>query len=75
MEDTVREILSDVLGVDMAAINEKTSSQSVPAWDSLKQIESVASLEEEFDIVISIEDIDSMWSYPDVLKKLKGYLD
>ena len=75
MEDTVREILGDLLGIDKAAVNERTSSQSVPGWDSLKHIEIVTSLEEEFDIVISIEDIESMMSFPDVVEKLKGYLE
>jgi len=75
MEDTVREILGDILGIDKTAINEKTSPQSVPGWDSLKHIEIVTSLEEEFDIVISIEDIESMASFPDVIEKLKGYLE
>lgn len=74
MEDSVREILGDILGIDKAAINEKTSPQTVPGWDSLKQIEIVTSLEEEFDIVISVEDIESMMSFPDVVEKLKGYL-
>ncbi len=75
MEDTVREILGDLLGIGKAAVNERTSSQSVPGWDSLKHIEIVSSLEEEFDIVISIEDIESMMSFPDVVAKLKGYLE
>jgi acyl carrier protein len=75
MEDTVREILGDVLGIGKAAVNERTSPQSVPGWDSLKHIEIVTSLEEEFDIVISIEDIESMMSFPDVVAKLKGYLE
>ena len=75
MEDTVREILGDLLGIGKAAVNERTSSQSVPGWDSLKHIEIVTSLEEEFDIVISIEDIESMMSFPAVVAKLKGYLE
>ena len=75
MEDTVREILGDLLGIGKAAVNERTSSHSVPGWDSLKHIEIVTSLEEEFDIVISIEDIESMMSFPDVVAKLKGYLE
>ena len=75
MEDTVREILGDLLGIGKSAVNGRTSSQSVPGWDSLKHIEIVSSLEEEFDIVISIEDIESMMSFPDVVEKLKGYLE
>jgi acyl carrier protein len=72
MESRVKQIMGDVLGIDPDLINESTRMDSVGTWDSLNHINLCASLEEEFDTSLSVSDIESMVTYPGILKVLRS---
>lgn len=57
IKDTIQQVLSDILGVPKETITEHSSMDTVPHWDSLKHMNIVIAIEEEFDIVIP--DIDA----------------
>ena len=68
MEDKLKEVLSVILGINQDQINENTSSDSLEGWDSLKQMNIIVSVEEEFDIQIDEEESILSDSYQSLLK-------
>ena len=71
MEDRLRKLLAVLLGVDEQQIDENASTETIEGWDSLKQMNIVVALEEEFDIQFSEEESilsDSYKSLVDLLR-------
>ena len=72
MEDKLRKLLSVLLGIDEAKIDDDTSHQTVEVWDSLKQMNIIVAIEEEFGIQFDEEEsilADSYKSLLDIIMK------
>lgn len=52
METKLKNILAIFFNVDVADIDENFSSNTVENWDSLKQMNLVVAIEEEFEIML-----------------------
>jgi len=65
-----KRVLADVLRIDSERIDEATSRDNTPEWDSLKHITLVMALEEEFGVTFDVDEIESMLTFGDVLKAL-----
>ena len=46
--------------IDVALIKDDASAETIEEWDSLKQMNIVIALEEEFDIVLTDDDVIEM---------------
>lgn len=57
MEQRILEIVSDVLNIEISKVSTKTSMDNTEVWDSLKQMQIVIAIEEEFDLKISDDDL------------------
>ena len=62
MQARVLNVVSQVLGIPVDAITDDSSPESIEAWDSLKHMNLVLALEEEFGIRFSDERIVAMLS-------------
>ena len=74
LEQRVREILADILGIDITQINDSTAFDRTPGWDSANHINLVVALEEEFSIALDVTEIDSMLTFPDVVQAIEAKL-
>jgi acyl carrier protein len=74
MEDKLREIMADILNMPAEEISSDTSADSVASWDSLAQINLANAIEEEFGISFSVQEIEAMKSYDDIVSTLSGKL-
>ena len=63
MENRIKQVMSDVLNVDIADINEDTSPETLEEWDSLKQMNLIVSLEEEFNLEFTDEEIEDLLNF------------
>lgn len=63
MENKLREIMASVFEVSIDDINEDASPDNLENWDSLRQLNLVSALEEEFNIEFDDEEIGEMLSY------------
>ena len=63
MENRIKKVMSDILGIDVALINDDTSQDNINEWDSLKHMNLVVALEEEFEIEFEDEDIENLLNY------------
>ena len=75
MEEQIKQILANVIGVEISLINENTSSVNVKEWDSLKHMNLVIALEDELDIRLSNKEIVKIMNFKEIVscveKKLK----
>ena len=72
MEDKLKKMLSALLGIDEEEINMKTSQETIEGWDSLKQMNIIVAIEEEFDIQLEEEEsilTDSYQAFLELIKK------
>jgi acyl carrier protein len=61
MEGRVKKVMSDVFNIDVSLINNESSPDNIENWDSLKHMNLIVALEEEFEIEFDDEEIvDSM---------------
>ena len=63
MENRIKEIMSAVLEIDLEDINDDTSPDTIDTWDSLKHMNLVAALEDEFSIEFKDDEIVEMMNF------------
>ncbi len=63
MEDKIKEVMLSVFGVEISEIDDNTSSDTLEVWDSLRHMNLIVALEEEFGIEFNDEEIIEMTDY------------
>jgi acyl carrier protein len=71
VEDKVKNIIVEQLGVDMEAVTPEASFIDDLGADSLDIVELVMTMEEEFDLEIPDEDAEKIKSVNDVINYIK----
>lgn len=67
----VENLLSEVLQMPASQITEDLAMKDVDAWDSLKHMELIVSLEQSFGIELSFDDIVAMRSVDEIKRVLR----
>lgn len=62
IEDRLYHIISDVFGVPLEEVSEESSPDTIENWDSLSHLNLILSLEAEFGVSLSPEDVMEMLS-------------
>ena len=68
VEQTIKELMSIILNMDADKIDDSTSMDNTPGWDSANHINLVLALEEEFSISFEVSEFELMVSYFDVVQ-------
>jgi acyl carrier protein len=74
MENRIKKILGNIFNIDQNLINKKTSSSNIAKWDSIKHMNLIMALEEEFNTEFTDEEIIYIMSYPRIVAVLKKKL-
>jgi acyl carrier protein len=72
MEEKLKRLLSALLEIDEAGIDESTSAEMLERWDSLMQMNIIVAIEEEFEIEFSEEESILATSYESLLKLISS---
>ena len=72
VEEKVKEIIVDQLGVDEKQVNQEASFIDDLGADSLDTVELVMALEEEFDVEIPDEDAEKIATVQNAVDYIKG---
>jgi acyl carrier protein len=72
VEDKVKKIISEKLGVDLAEVVPEASFVDDLGADSLDLVELIMSMEEEFDTDISDEDAEKIQTVQDAINFVKA---
>lgn len=68
VEQTVKDLMSIVLNIDAARIDDSSSMDNTPGWDSVNQINLILALEEEFSISFEVSEFELMVSFFDIVQ-------
>lgn len=60
MDTTLRELLAEVFELKVEDLNETLTKEQIDSWDSLRQMDLVVSIENKYDIELTIDDIIKM---------------
>lgn len=62
-EERLKGVLAAMLDLNADAIDARTSTDTVPQWDSVRHMNLVIALEEAFDITIPDDEVVTLTSY------------
>ncbi|OGL46118.1 MAG: hypothetical protein A2W05_09690 [Candidatus Schekmanbacteria bacterium RBG_16_38_10] len=71
MESRIKNVMASVFEVDSSQINNDTSPDTLESWDSLKHMNLILALEEEFGVEFDNDDITNMINFNLILLILK----
>jgi acyl carrier protein len=74
MKERVFQTVSRVFGVPLAEVSEQSSPETIASWDSLKHMNLIVALEEEFGVSFTDEEIMSLLSVDLILGMLSARL-
>ncbi len=71
MEDKIKEILATILEIDQSDVNNDTNPDTVSSWDSLRHMKLVFSIEDEYDVQFSDDQIIQLTDVGKIINCLK----
>ena len=75
VEDRIKNVIADVFGLSVDEVNDDLSPTTVKTWDSLKHMNLVAALEEEFEVMFTVEEIGKMMNYSSIVNYINSKND
>ena len=69
--DRVLRIVSQVMEVSIEELNHESSADNVENWNSLKHMNLILALEEEFDVIFSDEEVVELLSVEIIVETMK----
>ena len=75
IELAIQQIMADVFEITLEQINIESTQDNIDAWDSLKHLNLVVALEEEFGIYFPVEEIGNLISFKLIAVIVKEQLD
>ncbi len=71
MEQELKKIMTDLLGIQEDEITDDLSTNNTENWDSLKHVELILSIEEQFGITLTADEIVAMISFAEIKHVLR----
>jgi len=75
MEDRIKNVMSAVFEIQVEQIKDDSSPETIGSWDSLKHMNLVVALEEEFGITFDDQEIYEMLNYSLILNIIRDYIE
>mgnify|MGYP001200537891 CR=1 FL=1 len=67
MESRIKKVMGDVFNIGVDSINNDSSPDNIENWDSLKHMNLIVALEEEFEVEFDDEEIVDSMNYALIL--------
>ncbi len=75
VDSTVIEVVTDIFEIDESEVADQLTPDMVDMWDSLSQLRLVTSIEQEFDIQFSMEEIESIDTIGRLKELVRSHVD
>jgi acyl carrier protein len=75
MEQKIKNVMSAVFEIPVNRIKENSSPDTIESWDSLKHMNLVVALEEEFEIEFIDDEINEMMNFVLIKSVLMGKIN
>ena len=63
IDERIKDVMSAVFEVDVDSINEESSQDNIENWESIKTLDLIVALEEEFGVTIPLEEVGNMTNF------------
>jgi acyl carrier protein len=63
VDNRIKEVMASVFDISKEDVKDDTSPDTIELWDSLKHMNLIVALEEEFEIEFSDDDISNIMNY------------
>jgi len=74
-DECIKNVMSAVFGISMEKIQDDSSTVTIKSWSSLKHMNMVLSLEDEFDIEFTADEIVEIISYKLIASRVKSKIN
>ena len=69
--ETLKELVARVLQIDKKELNDNSSPDNIPSWDSFNGLMLVSEIEKNFNVKFSLEEVINTKKFIDIKKSLK----
>lgn len=63
IDERIKDVMSAVFVVDVDTINEDSSQDNIEGWESIRTLDLIVALEEEFGVTIPLEEVGNMINF------------
>ena len=63
IDERIKDVMSAVFEIDADSINEDSSQDNIENWESIKTLDLIVALEEEFGVTIPLEEVGNMTNF------------
>ena len=63
IDERIKDVMSAVFEVEAESINEESSQDNIENWESIKTLDLIVALEEEFGVTIPLEEVGNMTNF------------
>ena len=63
IDERIKDVMSAVFGVEADSISEESSQDNIEGWESIKTLDLIVALEEEFGVTIPLEEVGNMTNF------------
>ena len=71
MEEQIKVIIAEALGVDVAVITPDLGINEIPEWNSMGNLAIIAALEEKLEVEIPMEDLFELTDVQSIITEIK----
>ena len=75
IELAIQQIMADVFEIPLEQVTIESTQDNIDAWDSLKHLNLVVAIEEEFEIYFPVEEIGNLISFKLIAVIVKEQLE
>ena len=72
MEEQIKVIIAEALGVDVAVITPDLGINEIPEWNSMGNLAIIAALEEKLEVEIPMEDLFELTDVQSIITEIKN---
>lgn len=75
IDDRIKEVITDILEIDdESIITDEFGPKDADTWDSLNNLKMITALEEEFEISLTMDQINSMVNFSEIRKVINSHI-
>ena len=75
IENRIKNVMSAVFDLQVGEINDNTALHNIESWDSLKHMNLIVALEEEFGVKLDDTVIETLINYNIIVATIRSYIE
>jgi acyl carrier protein len=73
MDEQVKELVAEVFNINEDAVTPELSQETLDNWDSMNHLRLVTAVEEEFDISLTMDEIEAITSLEKLINVINAH--